>query len=117
MHKINSTTHLNIMLKDIVSTAFQHMGALAQELKNIDINESNLKDKTPEEIKSAETISHIITIINDVIHPAHDVAVQLFDNIDVKEFVTYCKTNQALAIKKKLISSKCNCNTCKSKEV
>ncbi len=116
MHKEHSSTHLKRILKDIVSIAFQHMGALASELKNLDINESNLKDKRQGDLQAAETMSHLITIINDVIHPAHDMSIKLFDTVDVKEFVEYCQKNQALAIEKKLISSVCKCYSCSLKE-
>jgi hypothetical protein len=91
------------------------MAAMAHELKALDINDSNIKDKTPAQIATAQTMSNMLTIINDVIHPAHDIAVQLFDK-DVSPFVDYCIKNQALAIEKKLISASCNCNSCKMKQ-
>ncbi len=115
MHKTNSATHLKMILADVVSTAFQHMAAMAQELKELDITEANAKDKTTQQIAIAQTMSNMLTIINDVIHPAHDIAVQLFDK-DVKEFVDYCIKNQALAIEKKLISPTCKCYSCKLKQ-
>ena len=115
MHKTNSATHLKMILSDVVSTAFQHMAAMAQELKALDITEENAKDKTREQLAIAQTMSNMLTIINDVIHPAHDIAPQLFDR-DVKEFVEYCIKNQKLAIEKKLILASCKCYSCKLKE-
>ncbi len=116
MHKTNSATHLKMILSDVVSIAFQHMAAMAEEIKKIDISEENIKDKSKAEIATAQTMSNMLTIINDVIHPAHDIATQLFDK-DVKEFVDYCIKNQQLAIDKKLISPTCKCYSCKLKEV
>lgn len=115
MHKTNSATHLKMILSDVVSLAFQHMAAMAQEIESIKITTENLKEKTKEEIMIAQTMSNMLTIINDVIHPAHDIAQQLFDK-DVKEFVSYCIRNQALAIEKKLISPTCKCYSCKQKQ-
>ncbi len=115
MHKTNSATHLKMILADVVSTAFQHMAAMAKELKDLDITEDNLKDKTREQIATAQVMSNMLTIINDVIHPAHDVAVSLFDE-DFKEFVDYCVKNQALAIEKKLITNTCKCYSCKQNQ-
>lgn len=115
MHKTHSATHLKMILADVVSTAFQHMAAMAQELKELDITEENIKDKTRVQIATAQTMSNMLTIINDVIHPTHDIAISLFDR-DVKEFVDYCIKNQALAIEKKLISPTCKCYSCKSKQ-
>lgn len=114
MHKTNSATHLKMIVSDMLSLSFQHMAAMANELKELDITEENMKDKSPAQIATAQTMSNMLTIINDVIHPAHDIAVQLFDK-DVSQFVDYCIKNQALAIEKKLISDKCNCYSCKLK--
>lgn len=116
MHKANSGTHLKMITADILSIAFQHMAAMAEELKQLDITEANIKDKTPAQIATAKTMSGMLTIINDVIHPAHDIATSLFDK-DVKEFVDYCINNQRLAIENKLISAVCKCYSCKMKEV
>ncbi len=117
MHKTNSSTHLKMILKDVVSTAFQHMAALAEQLKEMNITEENIKDKTKEEIMVAQTMGNILTIINDVIHPAHDIAVSLFEDKDITEFVDYCINNQKRAIDKKLISSVCRCYSCKLKTI
>lgn len=117
MHKTNSATHLKMILKDVVSTGFQHMAALAEQLKEMNITEENIKDKTKEEIMVAQTMGNILTIINDVLHPAHDVAVSLFEDKDITEFVNYCIANQQRAIEKKLISPICKCYSCKLKEV
>lgn len=114
MHKTNSATHLKMILSDVVKVAFEHMRVLAVELKKLDINASNIKDKKPEEIIAAETMSNVLTIINDVIHPAHDICNQLFED-DIHEFVGYCIKNQALAIEKKMINPKCSCYSCKLK--
>ena len=115
MHKTNSVTHLKMVVSDMLSISFQHMAAMAHELKALDITDANIKDKTPAQIATAQTMSNMLTIINDVIHPAHDIAAQLFDK-DVKEFVDYCIKNQALAIEKKLITPTCKCYSCKSKQ-
>lgn len=117
MHKVNSSTHLKRVLRDVVSTCFQHMGALASELKQFEITDSSIKEKTKEEIQVIETMSHMLTILNDVIHPAHDIAESLFEDKDVKEFVEYCVKNQKLAIEKKLISHVCKCYSCGLKDV
>lgn len=116
MHKLNSASQLKTILSDVVSIAFQHMGALASELKELDINNENIKSKTQEQVAIHQTISNILTIINDVIHPAHEIAPELFEK-DVTEFVNFCIKNQKLAVEKKLISHTCKCYSCKSKGI
>jgi hypothetical protein len=113
MHKKHSTSSLKIMLSDVLCIAFEHMQALAMELRKLDINESNVKEKSKSDLDRAQLLSHVLTLINDVIHPVHDTALTLFP--DAKDFVEYCIKNQALAVEKKLISPNCNCYVCKMK--
>ncbi len=117
MHKINSVTHLKGILKDVLSIAFQHMGAMAKEVSQLNVTNENIKEKTKEEIMASQTMSHILTIINDVIHPAHDIAVSLFEGKDLSEFVNFCIKNQAVAIEQKMISPVCKCQSCKMKVI
>lgn len=112
MHKLHDKAALKIILSDVINIAMQHMTALAIELKNLDITPDNMKSKSTQELMAAETMSNILTIINDVIHPAHDIMTQLFDK-NVEDFVTKCKTNQKLAIDKKMINPKCECYACR----
>lgn len=116
MHKKNSTTHLKMILVDVLKIAFDHMRGLGIQLKDMGLDDANIKSKTPDEIRSAETMSHMLTIINDIIHPAHDICQDLFDK-NMKDFVEFCKTNQAKAIEKKLLSAQCACYSCNSKGV
>lgn len=114
MHKKSSSTHLKMILSDVLKIAFDHMRALGLQLKDLNLEEGNLKDRSQDEIRAAETMSHMLTIINDIIHPAHDICHELFDK-NLTEFIEFCKTNQAKAITKKLIADKCNCYSCSSK--
>ena len=113
MHKKYSSNELRVMLSDILCLAFEHMEVLAKELKKLELTESNVKDKTKEELDRAQLLSHVLTLINDIIHPAHDTALEMFP--DAKGFIEYCINNQKMAIEKKLINPQCNCKTCKSK--
>jgi hypothetical protein len=115
MHKTNSATHLKMVLSDVLNGSFQHMTALARELKELDITPENIKEKTDHQLMIHQTISNLLTIINDIIHPAHDMLEQLFDT-KIKDFADFCKKNQALAIEKKLINPKCKCYSCRGKE-
>jgi uncharacterized protein YyaL (SSP411 family) len=114
MHKTESNSHMKMVVSDILSIAFQHMAAMSEEIKALNITSENIKEKTREQVIVWQTMSNMLTIINDVIHPAHDIACSLFDK-DIKEFVDFCIKNQQLAIDRKLISAKCKCYSCKSK--
>lgn len=113
MHKKHSVSQLNNMLSDILCLAFEHMEVLAKELKKLDLTEANMSEKTKEELDRAQILSHVLTLVNDIIHPAHETALEMFP--DAKGFIEYCINNQKMAIEKKLINPQCNCKTCKSK--
>lgn len=113
MHKKYSANELRIILSDMLCLAFEHMEVLAKELKKLDITESNQQDKSKEELDRAQLLSHVLTLINDIIHPAHETALEMFPQ--AKGFIEYCMNNQRVAIEKKLINPECNCKSCKSK--
>ena len=114
MHKKHSSTHTKMILTDILVIAFEHMKILAKELSKIDLKTAEA-DKNKELLDRAQLLSHVLTLINDVIHPAHETAITLFP--DANDFITYCQKNQALAIEKKLISPKCDCYSCSIKKI
>lgn len=112
MHKKHSSTHTKMILTDILIIAFEHMKVLSKELAKIDLKKEDLSKDLKDR---AQLLSHVLTLLNDVIHPAHDTAVSLFP--DANDFIVYCQKNQALAIEKKLISPKCNCYSCSIKKI
>ncbi len=113
MHKKHSVSQLKVLLSDVLCLAFEHMEVLAREIKKLDLTEENMADKTKEQLDRAQLLSHVLTVINDIIHPAHETAMEMFP--DAKGFIEYCMNNQKMAIEKKLINPQCNCKTCKSK--
>ncbi len=113
MHKKHSVSQLKILLSDILCLAFEHMEVLAREIKKLDLTEENMADKTKEQLDRAQLLSHVLTVINDIIHPAHETAMEMFP--DAQGFIEYCMNNQKMAIEKKLINPNCNCKTCKAK--
>lgn len=113
MHKKYSSTQLRNMLSDILCLAFEHMEILAREVKKLNFTEENMSERTKEDLDRAQMLSHVLTVINDIIHPAHDTAMEMFPQS--KGFIEYCMNNQKMAIEKKLINPQCNCHSCKSK--
>lgn len=113
MHKKHSVSQLKNMLSDVLCLAFEHMEVLAREVKKLNINEENMSEKTKEDLDRAQMLSHVLTVINDIIHPVHETAMEMFP--EAKGFIEYCMNNQKMAIEKKLINPQCNCKTCKAK--
>jgi hypothetical protein len=113
MHKKNSVSHLRTVLSDVVSIGYEHLQSLAAELKKLDVTPENYKDKSEHDINKSQMMANILTLINDVIHPAHNLSLELFP--DAKPFIDVCIKNQELAVQKKLIAPNCNCYECKTK--
>lgn len=111
MHKKESAAHLRIVISDIITIALEHMHILATELKKLTITDSS----SEQEKHKAEILSNMLTLMNDIIHPAHNIAVTIFP--DAKDFIEYCKRNQKLAIEKKMIAPGCKCYECQVDKV
>ena len=114
MHKKNSSTHLKMILSDVLVIAFEHMKILAKELAKLDLKKAE-EEKNKGILDRAQLLSHVLSLLNDCIHPAHDTALTMFP--DAGDFINYCIKNQALAIEKKLISPKCDCYACSIKKI
>lgn len=110
MHKKNSVSHMRTILSDVVTIGFEHMQSLALEIKKLDITPENYLTKSDHDTNRYQMISNILTIMNDMLHPAHNICLDMFP--DAKEFIEFCKQNHKIAVQKKLISPNCNCYEC-----
>lgn len=117
MHKINSVTHLKGILKEVLLMAFQHMQSLVKEINELNVTEENRLEKKKEDIIASNTLNQLLTILNDVIHPAHDVASSLFDDAYTLGLIKMCIANQDAALKAKFITGVCKCQSCKMKAI
>ena len=106
-HHKHNNAHYKQVLADVISISMSHIQDLALRLKELDINESNIKEKSPEIVQKSVLLNNILTIVNDAIHPAHDIAKDIYPG--AAAFIDMCKENHKLAIERKLISDKCNC--------
>lgn len=111
-HHSNSNAHIKQVLSDVISISMSHIQDLALKLKELNITDSNLAEKTEEEKNRSIVLNNILTIINDAIHPAHNLAKEFYPGAE--KFIDLCKENHRLAIERKLISSTCGCYTCKT---
>ena len=110
-HHKHDNAHIKQVLTDVIAISMSHIQDLALKLKKLNITEENLASKSEEEKNRSIVLNNILTIINDAIHPAHDLAKELFPG--ASQFIDLCKDNHKLAIERKLIASTCSCYTCK----
>lgn len=106
MHKKNSRAYLEKTLVDLLTIAYEHMGSLAEASNKLNITDSS----SEHDQNRAQLFSHTLTIINDIVHPAHQLSLEMFP--DAKPFIDYCIRMQEQAIEKKLIAPNCGCYEC-----
>lgn len=117
-HHKESRSHHSQLLQDIIFIAMSHIGAMCKEINNLQEQVKKLESSDVDYLTKVNKLSQsmidlnvILTMCNDVIHPAHDLALEWFP--ESKEFIETCKKNHIEAIERKLLSSKCFCYTCK----
>lgn len=87
------------IVKDILSNAFIHMETLIKELNKL--HESDPEKLSPETQGRLATMNAVVTIVNDVVHPAHHLAYGYFKGYD-SMLDMYVK-NHKLAIENKVL--------------
>lgn len=107
MHHKHDNAHVKQVLSDVISIAMSHIQDIALRLKELDITEANIKEKSPEIVQKSVLLNNILTILNDAIHPAHTIAKDIYPGASA--FIDMCIENHRIAIERKLISDKCNC--------
>lgn len=112
-HHTNSDSRMKQIISDVLSIGLSHIQDIAMKLKDLNVSEDNIKDKSPEEVQRSVLLNNILTILNDALHPAHELAKELYPN--AKEFIEMCQENHKKAIERKLLASTCHCYTCNTK--
>ncbi len=107
----HDNAHIKQVLSDVISISMSHIQDIALKLKDLNITEENLKDQPEDKKQRSIVLNNILTLINDAIHPAHNLAKELYP--DATQFIELCQQNHKLAIERKLISSICHCYSCK----
>ncbi len=110
MDKFNSKAHVKTVLSDVVAIGYEHIQSLLLELKKYEITDSNIKEKSQHELNQAQLLTHVLTVVNDVIHPAHKLSLEMFP--DAHEFIEFCMKNHKIAVDKKMVAQECKCYTC-----
>jgi len=96
------------ILSDVLAGAFEHMDAVVAELKKLGTSEEIQAD--PNKTARAKVLTLTLVCINDIVHPAHNIAYQLFNDRD--EILDICKRNHKVSVDKKLVPT-CYCATCR----
>lgn len=105
IHKKHSKSHLKIILTDILVLGYSHIEELARTLTRM----KGMEDQ--EGLKNdIQNLSNILTVVNDIIHPAHSISEDMFP--DSSDVIKLCRKEHLKVSEKKLIRDKCFCYEC-----
>lgn len=107
----NEMQQIEEQLKDVIALALNHIQILTKELHKLNITAENVAQASQADKDKAWMLNNVLFHINDIIHPVHSLAIDLFP--DGKEFIAMCIENQKRAIAEGLLPSDCNCSSCK----
>ena len=99
---------VKLVLIEILSNGYNHIKAINNEIHALNIKEP--QDATPEVQDKLKALTLTLTLVNDLIHPAHKMSKSLFNKCDMP-IVDYCIKAQKVAFESKLVDD-CYCGSC-----
>jgi len=109
--KLTARDYKRVLL-DVVSNGYHHIQAINNEIQSMKIQDP--KSATQEEQDKLRALTLTMTLVNDLIHPAHKISKSILKGKD--ELVDYCIRMQKIAFENKLIDE-CFCSSCKELSV
>lgn len=96
------------ILTDVVTNGYYHIQAINNEIQAMKI--ADPKDASQSDQDKLRALTLTMTLINDLIHPAHEISRKIVD--DKQDLINYCVNLQKIAFTNKLIDP-CFCSVCK----
>lgn len=94
-------------LLEVVSNGYYHIQAINNEIQSMKIDDP--KKATSEQQDKLKALTLTLTLINDLIHPAHAISKSILKGKD--QLIDYCINMQKIALENKLIDT-CFCSSC-----
>jgi hypothetical protein len=95
------------ILRDVLLGILQHMEAIRNELKKLDLKEDGTD--SAESLARAKQLTLVLVCLNDCLHPAFKTCKRYFKGAD--ELFDSFERNHELAVKNKLVPE-CHCGEC-----
>lgn len=103
-------------LFEVLRNGYSHISELKKELGKFDIkSKEDIEKLSQEDRDKFQSLVLVSTVINDLIHPGHNVSYNLFKDKDMHKFIDFCKEQQAFAFKEKAVEE-CSCSSCLEKD-
>lgn len=104
------------VLFEVLRNAYLHLEEITKEISKLNLKrKEDIEKLSPEDHEKFQSLTLIYTIMNDIIHPAHDVSLELFQGEGVKAMLEFCRNAQRAAFKEKIVEV-CVCMSCKREE-
>lgn len=109
MSKRHTAKELRQIIHSMLANGFTHLDGLGRQISTVELSEEDMKSEDKKElVAKVRTIIAAMAVVNDVIHPAHKIAYQLFPD-DAHPFIENCIKQQQAARLSKMIREKCSC--------
>lgn len=95
-------------LKEVALSAYSQIKAINNEIATLNIKDP--QDAPVDVQNKLRALTLTLTLVNDIIHPAHRISKHLFDESDHK-LIDYCMQAHKVAVESKLVDP-CNCSQC-----
>lgn len=99
---------LRLILATVVANNLFHMYHFELELEKLKLKMDGTDDA--ESLRKAAVYTNILTVMNDVIHPAHSFSKLYFDVSVIERY----QKNQDIAVKNKIVNP-CKCKECEKR--
>lgn len=106
-----SREDLILVIRDLLCGAFEHLDAVRLELAKVAT--PDMKDD-PEKAARARVMTLTMVCINDIIHPAYDLALEMFEK--EKELLTMYMKSHTSAMEQGMVPP-CKCRLCEKKSL
>ena len=107
MSKNYNATDMKNIVMDMVSLGLGHLMVIREHLIKLDVQEKDFHDDT-DKSRKAQLLITAAKAINDILHPAHELALQLFKDEESRSRI---KGYQQIFKKNK--QGECPCYSCK----
>lgn len=98
-------------LRELMLNGYSHLRALNNEMQSLKIKDP--ATATEDQQRQLQAMMHTFVLINDLIHPCHEISKKLLNKCDTR-FIDFCMTAQVEAFRAKMVDE-CPCLACKNR--
>ena len=109
----NTPRQTREILKNVLNLGYSYIDSFGKELAKLQLTPEEIKENKPDNtrLQQASIIVNTMTVINDVLHPAHAISLSLMDQKSIP-FITQVIKQHESAREKGVISKGCPCESC-----